>query len=173
MAVRRTLDAIEVGENTSDNIFESDNVVANADGSVLERLQDLKEDISTIGGGGGGAANLVEQDDVAFSIAVSTVEANILDFSDNTKRYLLRDLVVKITSDPGVNIVFVKLWKLVNDTLTVVDTFEIDTTCWTTYFSIADMFARDQVASDGMRISIVSDAGAYTANGQYSWGRTL
>ena len=126
-----------------------------------------------IGGGGGGAANLVEQDDVPFSIAFNTTETDILNFSDTTKRYVLRDLVVKLTSDPGPELVTISMYKLVNDVLTKVDFFDIDTSCWTQHLSIADMFGRDSIASDSLKITVVSSAGAFTVDGQYSWARTL
>ena len=40
--------AVAVGENNADNVFDSSSVVANADGSVLERLEALKDQVTAV-----------------------------------------------------------------------------------------------------------------------------
>jgi len=121
-----------------------------------------------------GAAGLFyEQADAAVNInAINASETNVFDLSTASTRYIVRSLRLKC-ADPGANTVTVRLYELVNDGLTEVDSFAIDTTNFGTYQSLMDMFGMPQLAGDNLKVTVRASAGGpYATTGQYSHAKT-
>ena len=116
-----------------------------------------------------GVGILHEQADVAVNItAIAAGETNVLNLAAAGTRYLVRHLRLKC-ADPGANTVTVRLYELVNDVLTVVDSFAIVTGNFATYFSLMDMFGLPHLAGDNLRVTVQASAGGpYAITGQYS-----
>jgi hypothetical protein len=67
----------------------------------------------------------------------------------------------------------VRLYELINDVLTLVDTFIIDTTNFANYFSLMDMFGLAQLAGDVLQVTVQASAGGpYAVTGQYTLSQT-
>jgi len=114
-----------------------------------------------------------EQADVKVSIAVDNIGVDILDYNVANTRYIIRDMRLKLASDPGANTVTISLETLINDVPTVVDTFVIDTANWGTYHTLMDMFGVPHIAGDDIHIfATYSVAGPITLTGQYSYAKT-
>ena len=114
-----------------------------------------------------------EQEDVAFDVpAVLAAEADIFDLDDADTRYIVRSLRLKCV-DPGAETVTVRLYELVDDVLTEVDSFIITTANFTTFFSLMDMFGLPHLAGDELQVTVQATAvGPYAVTGQYSHGKT-
>jgi len=114
-----------------------------------------------------------DQADVAVNInAVNTGETDVLHLSAASTRYIVRSLRLKC-GNPGANTVTVRLYALVNDVLTEVDTFDIDAANWTTHHSLMDMFGMAQLAGDNLQVTVRASAGGpYAVTGQYSHAKT-
>lgn len=112
-----------------------------------------------------------EQADVPVTLNATTTETDILHLSASNTRYILRELTLKAV-DPGANTITISLYRLVNDVLTVIDTFDITTTNYTTYFDLIDMFGLVDIAGDEIKITAITDAGTYAITGQYSHALT-
>jgi len=114
-----------------------------------------------------------EQADVAVNItAVNTGETDVFHLSAAGTRYIVRSLRLKC-ADPGANTVTVRLYKLVNDVLTEVDSFDIDTNNFGTYHSMMDMFGLPHLAGDNLKVTVRASAGGpYAVTGQYSHAKT-
>ena len=119
---------------------------------------------------GGGLANIFhEQADTAVNItAILAAETNVLNLVAANTRYLVRHLRLKC-ADPGANTVTVRLYELVNDVLTAVDTFAITTANFGTFWSLMDMFGIPHLAGDRLQVTVQASAGGpYVVTGQYS-----
>jgi hypothetical protein len=69
--------------------------------------------------------------------------------------------------------VTVRLYELVNDVLTLVDSFVINTTNYLTYYSLMDMFGIPYLAGDQLQVTVIASAvGPYAVTGNYSWAKT-
>jgi len=114
-----------------------------------------------------------DQADVAFNVnAVLAAEADILHLAAADTRYIVRSLRLKCV-DPGVETVTVRLYGLVNDVLTEVDSFAITVANFATYYSLMDMFGLPHLAGDELQVTVqATAAGPYAVTGQYSHGET-
>ena len=138
---------------------------APADGvSMAEVLRQIYNDLVALNSG------FQEQPDTAVTItAIVAGETDVLNLAVAATRYLVRHLRLK-SADPGVNTVTVRLYELVNDVATVVDTFSITTANFGTYFSLMDMFGVPHLAGDNLRVTVqATGGGPYAVTGQYSW----
>lgn len=87
--------------------------------------------------------------------------------------YIPRITVTKLrlkASDPGVNVINVRLYELVNAVLTLVDQFEINAGNWNTYFNLMDIFNLPEIK--GSQIVITAEAtaiGPYALTGSYMY----
>ncbi len=113
-----------------------------------------------------------EQADVAFDVpAVLAAEADILHLDDADTRYIVRSLRLKCV-DPGAETVTVRLYELVDDVLTEVDSFIITNANFGIYFSLMDMFGLPHLAGDELQVTVQATAvGPYACTGQYSHGK--
>ncbi|TET43279.1 MAG: hypothetical protein E3J60_00530 [Dehalococcoidia bacterium] len=112
-----------------------------------------------------------EQADVAFNVnAVLAAEADIFHLAAADTRYIVRSLRLKCV-DPGAETVTVRLYELVNDALTEVDSFLITNANFATYHSMMDMFGLNHLAGDELQVTVQASAvGPYAVTGQYSVG---
>jgi len=113
-----------------------------------------------------------EQESVAVTLNATTTETDILNLNDADTRYILRNLSLKCV-DPGVDTVTIRLYGLVNDALTLIDTFDITTANYTTYFKLMDMFGIKDFAGDEIKVTVEADANSYAITGQYSYAKTV
>ncbi len=112
-------------------------------------------------------AGLQEQADVPFNVNAALVEANIFDLSVANTRYVVRGLRLKCV-DPGAETVTVRLYELVNNVPTLVDTFAITTANFATYHSLMDMFGLPHLAGDNLKVAVIATAaGPFAVTGQY------
>jgi hypothetical protein len=165
--------------------FDSSGVTKNFDGSLMEVLKsgleqttagaydpdtDSNEAISESLNGPTGVFH--EQADTLVTVnAVSGSETNIFNLVVADTRYLVRSLRLKAV-DPGVDTITVRLYELINDVLTAVDTFAITTANYTTYHSLMDMFGLPHLAGDNLKVTVQTDANTYAITGQYSHAKT-
>lgn len=114
-----------------------------------------------------------EQADVAVNItAIAASETDVLNLAVANTRYIVRSLRLKC-ADPEANTVTVRLYELVNDVLTEVDSFDIDSTNLGTYHSLMDMFGLPNLASDELKVTVQASAGGpYAVTGQYAHAKT-
>jgi len=122
----------------------------------------------------GGATGIFhEQVDTPVNInAIVASETLVLNLIVADTRYIVRSLRLKCV-DPGANTVTVRLYELVNDVLTEVDSFDITTVNFATYHSLMDMFGLPHLAGDNARVTVQASAGGpYAVTGQYSHGKT-
>jgi len=140
-------------------------------GARWDGAGDLGTDIAAIIAAIGVASHAFqEQPDVAVSIdAIAGGETNVFDLSVADTRYIVRNLRLKL-ANPGVETCTVRLYSLINDVLTVVDTFAIDAANFATYHSSMDIFGVPQPAGDSLKVTVQMSAGAAVAvTGQYSY----
>jgi len=114
-----------------------------------------------------------EQVDAVINENVAAAEIFVVTLNVAATSYILRDLRIK-SADPTIaNTITVRLYTLINDVETNVDSFIITNANFATYFSLMDMFGVPHVAGDSIRVSVQgSAAGPYAVTGQYSHGRT-
>jgi hypothetical protein len=113
-----------------------------------------------------------EQADVPVTMNATNVEADILDLSAASTRYILRDLILEC-ADPGAETVTITLYRPVNDVPKAVKSFDITILNYTQSFTLVDMFDLQHLAGDDLRISAVATAaGPYALTGQYSYAKT-
>lgn len=111
-----------------------------------------------------------EQNDVAFNVDASNAgPVDILNYPLVANRhYIIRHLRL-LCADPGQNTVTVNLWELVNDILTLVDSFVITTANFNTYYSLMDLFGLPYLSGDQLQLTVTSNAvGPYAVTGQYT-----
>ena len=83
--------------------------------------------------------------------------------------YTVGNLRLK-SADPGVNSVNVRLYQLINNVKTLLDTFTITTATFTTYFSLMDMFGVDHLSGDELQVTVQATAGGpYAVTASYSY----
>lgn len=126
----------------------------------------------------GAAAILQEQADIAVNIdAIAANETNVLNLAVANTRYVVRSLRLKC-ADPGANTVTVRLYELVKDIPTEVDSFDINgsgtaSPNFDQYHSLMDLFGLPDLAGDELRVTVrASGGGPYEVVGQYSYGKT-
>ncbi len=121
---------------------------------------------------GGATGVFHEQADTAVNInAIAASETDVLHVSAADTRYIVRSLRLKCV-DPGANTVTVRLYELVNDVLTEVDSFDITNTNFATYHSVTDMFGLPHLAGDELQVTVRASAGGpYAVTGQYSMAK--
>jgi len=114
-----------------------------------------------------------EQADTPVSItAIAASEVTVLDLSVASTRYRVLSLRLK-AADPSTETMTVRLYELINDVLTVVDTCPIDAANWGTYHSLMDMFGIPHLAGDNLKVTVQMSGGAGVAvTGQYSHSKT-
>ena len=115
----------------------------------------------------------MEMPSVPINVVVNDdTNTDIMDLNDADTRYMLRGLVLKC-ADPGEYTVTVSLKMLVNDVATVIDTFDITTANYATYFKLHDLFEAQQIAGDDIQIYVRASAGAgdIAVTGQYSYAK--
>ncbi|GAH75365.1 unnamed protein product, partial [marine sediment metagenome] len=72
-------------------------------------------------------------------------------------------------NSPLANTVTVRLYELVNDVLTEVDSFDITNANFATYHSLMDIFGVPYLAGDELQVTVRASAGGpYAITGQYS-----
>jgi hypothetical protein len=82
---------------------------------------------------------------------------------------MLNSLRLKFAT-PGVNTITVHLTELINGAEVEVDTFVVDSTNFTGYHSLMDMFGEHHIAGDNLLITVtVSAGGPYVITGQYQY----
>jgi hypothetical protein len=112
-----------------------------------------------------------EQADTPFTItSVATGETDVLNLASTSTRYALRSLIIK-SADPGANTVTVRLYMLVNDISTQIDSFAITTSNYASYFCLWDLFGSQEVLGDTIQVTVRSSAGSYAITGQYSYAK--
>jgi hypothetical protein len=119
---------------------------------------------------GYGVLGWLPQADVAVTDTVTTTESDCVIFNLSTagNSYKVNSLRLKF-ADPGANTVTVNLSELINDVLTVVDSFTVTTANYGTYFSLMDMFGTMHLSGDSLKVSCVMDANTCAVTGQYSY----
>jgi len=143
-------------------------------GSIWDILGDPAVDLATsiaaiLAAIGAIDAGLQEQADVPFNVNAVLAEANIFDLSVANTRYVVRSLRLKCV-DPAGQTVTVRLYELVNNVLTLVDTFDITTANFATHHSLMDMFGLPHLAGDNLKVAVIATAaGPYACTGQYSY----
>ena len=132
----------------------------------IAEIADLLADIK------GATGIFHEQTDTTVNItAIVASETDVLNLAVADTRYIVRSLRLKC-ADPGANTVTVRLYELVNDVLTVVGSFVIDTTNFGTYHSLMDMFGLPHLAGDNLKVTVQASASEYAVTGQYSHAKT-
>ena len=111
-----------------------------------------------------------QQADVAVNTtATNAAETTIFDLSVAGYSYMVNTLRLKF-ADPGANTITVRLYELINDVLTQVDSITVDTTNYATYYSLMDMFGINCLTGDSLKVTIrVSGGGPYACTGQYQY----
>lgn len=111
-----------------------------------------------------------QQPDVAVNTtAIVASETDIFDLNDPISSYMINSLRLKF-ADPGVNTITVRLYELINDVSTVVQTFSVTTANFGTYFSLMDMFGLAHLAGDDLQVTVQVDGGGpYAVTGQYQY----
>ncbi len=112
---------------------------------------------------------LREQPDTAVTInAIAANEVDVLNLATPNTRYVVRSLRLKC-ANPGANTCTVRLYELVNNALTQVDSFDIIAANFATFHSLMDMFGMPHLAGDQLQITVqMSAGGAVAVTGQYS-----
>lgn len=148
-----------IGSKTDTAILVSDDV-----SSVIRYLKGILNTVVATNSG------FQEQPDVAVNTTApaAPAENNVLNLAVAGTRYIVRSLRLKC-GDPGANTVTVRLYELVNNALTQVDTFAIDATNFGTNHSLMDMFGLPYLAGDQLQVTVQVSAGAaIVVTGQYS-----
>lgn len=152
-----------------------DQPVTDRNGAVVTITASTLFDILSVGVDGqltGATSPFFEQADVAFNIGANLGEQDILNLATANTRYIVRHLRLKCV-DPVAETVTVRLYELVNDVLTLVDSFVINTTNYLTYYSLMDMFGIPYLAGDQLQVTVIASAvGPYAVTGNYSWAKT-
>lgn len=110
--------------------------------------------------------------------AIAASETEIFDLSVPDSHYTIEDLVIK-SVDPGANHIHINLYKLVNGVSTLIRQFEINQAGlftegisgpYTRYYGTDEMFEREKLAGDDIRLTAqVSGGGPYAVTGSYSY----
>ncbi len=101
--------------------------------------------------------------------ATNAGETDIFDLSVVDTHYTIDKLRMKC-ADPGANTVTVRLYELINGAATEVDSFDITTANYTTYFSLMDMFGVERLIGDSLQVTVQASAGGpYAVTGSYAY----
>lgn len=139
-----------------------DTAVAVAD-NVSSIIRYLKGIIAAAGGIG----ILREQADVPFNVNATLAEATIFDLSVANTRYVVRNLRLKCVNPVG-ETVTVRLYELVNNIQTLVDTFDITNANFATFHSCMDMWGLPHLAGDNLKVTVIATAaGPFACTGQF------
>jgi hypothetical protein len=143
-------------------------------GTRWDTSGDLGTDIASIIAGLGGSTVWQQQPSVVVDTDAETgPEVTIFDLSTATYSYMVNNLRLKF-ADPGVNIVTVKLYELINDSPIEVDSFEVDADNYGSYHSLMDMFGVNSLAGDDIEVTISLNAGGpYACTGQYQYAMAI
>ena len=115
---------------------------------------------------------LDQQPDVAVNRTVGTDSVDVFNLNIAGLTYMVNNLTLKF-ADPAAETITVTLTELINDAPVAVDTFTVTTENFTNYFSLYDMFSRQQLAGDDIQVSMVASAdNAYSVTGQYQYSET-
>jgi hypothetical protein len=111
-----------------------------------------------------------QQPDAPITFNATAAPATVLDLSTAGYSYMVNSLRIKV-ANPGAQTVTFSLCEVVNGVAeTVVDTFVVDSSNYTLYHSLTDMFSLSQWTGDDLKITAVaSDAGPYACTGQYQY----
>ena len=114
---------------------------------------------------------LDQQPDVAVSTNANIAAVDIFDLNIAGVTYYINNLLIK-SVDPGANTVTITLYELVNDASVAIDTFDITTANYASYFSLYDMFSKNHLAGDDIQITVSCDAdGNHVITGQYQYSQ--
>jgi len=118
-------------------------------------------------------AEWIVMPDVAITDTVTTTESDavLLELATAGQSYRVNNVRLKF-ADPGANTVTVKLYELINDVSTEVDSFTVTTNNYSSYYGLVDMFGTSHLAGDNLKISAVMDAGTCVVTGQYSYEKS-
>lgn len=159
-------DATPLGKNADDTGAESAIALLR---SIIDRIgnvgtSDIYSSLQNV---------FFEEEDVPVSIdAIAASETTVLDLSEANTRYMVKSLRLK-AADPSTETLTVRLYELINDVLTNVDSFEIDAANFGTYHSLMDMFGLPHLAGDNLKVTVQMSGGAAVAvTGQYSYSKT-
>jgi hypothetical protein len=143
-------------------------------GTRWDTSGDLGTDIASIIAGLDGSTVWQQQPSVVVDTDAETgPEVTIFDLSTATYSYMVNNLRLKF-ADPGVNIVTVKLYELINDSPIEVDSFEVDADNYGSYHSLMDMFGVNSLAGDDIEVTISLNAGGpYACTGQYQYAMAI
>lgn len=132
--------------------------------SIAEAIRQIYDDLTAVNSG------LQEQADTAVNItAIVASETDVFDLSAAGTRYVVRSLRLK-AADPGANTISVRLYELINDVATLVETFVIDTNNYQTFHTLMDVFGVSHLAGDDLQITVQASAGGpYAVTGQIAW----
>lgn len=119
---------------------------------------------------------LKDQPSVPVNItAILAGETDFLNLSTASHHYAVRGLRLKC-ADPGANIIIVRLYELINNVLTNVDSYPITgsldpvESTFGTYFSMTTMFGKTNIFGDNIKITVQASAGGpYAVTGQYDY----
>jgi len=133
------------------------------------RIAEILDVVTSLGGATG---IFHEQADVPVNInAIAASETDVLNLAAADTRYVVRHLRLKC-ANPGANTVTVRLYELVNDVLTEVDSFDITAANFDTHHSLMDMFGLSHLAGDALQVTVRASAGGpYQVLAQYSYGK--
>lgn len=100
--------------------------------------------------------------------AINAGETNVFNLATASTHYNVDKLRLK-SADPGANNVTVRLYELINGVSTQVDSFDITTLTFASYFSLMDMFGIDHLTGDNLKVTVQATAGGpYTVTGSYA-----
>lgn len=169
-------DAAALGKNADDTGAESEIALLR---SLIDRIgnvgaSDIDGLLDTLTADVTGATGIFhEQEDTPVNItAIAGSETIVLNLIVASTRYRVLSLRLK-AADPSTETITVRLYELINDVPTVVDTFSIDAANWGTYHSLMDMFGLPHLAGDNLKVTVQVSGGAGVAiTGQYSHSKT-
>ncbi len=107
---------------------------------------------------------------VEVPVDVDAVAGSETDVLNLTGQHFNVDKLRVKCEDPGLNTVTVRLYELINDLPVQVDSFDIVTANFATYFSLMDMFGVPSLHGDQLQITVRSSAGGpYAVTGEYAY----
>jgi hypothetical protein len=145
---------------------------------------DLGEAVSGTGGAGGivvgqGATWIdvgkitsgpfLPTDTVTGATSSATIDGGLVVSAVTSLHSSIDKLRIKSVDPTGAETVTVKLYELINSTLVLVSSWVIDTSNYTTFFSLMDMFGVDQLSGDDLEVTVLySAAGPKAVTGSYT-----
>lgn len=111
----------------------------------------------------------VEEPGVAYEVVATSTPVVIVELDQEDRRYALRSLLVRSPDVGGSETLSLRLWRLVNDTETVVSTFDFGAQHLGVYLDAVDAFG-DVIYGDYLKVDAVASSGAMRLEGQYRYG---